>query len=99
MRVGAFLLGGIAGAAAVIYLNRITKSMIFSAFSSSNDSMGKMMNKAKNTFAGDSNNQTSKNPQKDHLDQAAKSAKQDPALQHNVNEILSKAEGNNARIQ
>jgi uncharacterized membrane protein len=38
MRIGTFLLGGIAGAAAVIYLNRNAKSMMFSAFNSSNTS-------------------------------------------------------------
>jgi hypothetical protein len=38
MRVGTFLLGGIAGAAAVIYLNRNAKSMMFSAFNSLNTS-------------------------------------------------------------
>jgi hypothetical protein len=38
MRIGTFLLGGIAGAAAVIYFNRNAKSMMFSAFNSSNTS-------------------------------------------------------------
>jgi hypothetical protein len=38
MRVGTFLLGGIAGAAAVIYFNRNAKSMMFSAFNSMNTS-------------------------------------------------------------
>jgi hypothetical protein len=38
MRIGTFLLGGVAGAAAVIYFNRNAKSMMFSAFNSSNTS-------------------------------------------------------------
>ncbi len=50
MKIGTFLLGGIAGAAAVIYLNRKSKSMLFSAFSSSSESMGKVVDKAKDSF-------------------------------------------------
>jgi hypothetical protein len=38
MRIGTFMLGGIVGAAAVIYLNRNAKSMMFSAFNSSSTS-------------------------------------------------------------
>jgi uncharacterized membrane protein len=38
MKVGTFLIGGIAGAAAVIYFNRKAKSMMFSAFNSSSTS-------------------------------------------------------------
>lgn len=38
MRMGTFMLGGIVGAAAVIYLNRNARSMMYSAFNSSNTS-------------------------------------------------------------
>jgi hypothetical protein len=41
MKMGTFLMGGIAGAAAVMYFNRKAKSMMFSGFSSSNASVGK----------------------------------------------------------
>ena len=54
MKIGTFLLGGIAGAAAVIYLNRKSKSMLFSAFSSSSESMGKVVDKAKDSLVNKS---------------------------------------------
>ncbi|MDD9267606.1 hypothetical protein ACFPES_11280 [Paenibacillus sp. GCM10023248] len=58
MKIGAFLLGGIAGAAAVVYWNRKSKSMLFSAFSSSSESMGKVVDKAKDTFVNKSFNES-----------------------------------------
>ncbi|NOU97587.1 hypothetical protein GC093_30825 [Paenibacillus sp. LMG 31456] len=51
MKLGSFLFGGLVGAAAVVYLNNKSKSMLFSALSS-NQSVGNMMDKAKDRFNG-----------------------------------------------
>jgi len=40
MKFGSFLLGGLVGAAAVVYWNNKNKSMLLSAFSSNNQSLG-----------------------------------------------------------
>ncbi|MDQ1909450.1 hypothetical protein RAC89_02905 [Paenibacillus sp. GD4] len=54
MRLGAFFLGGIVGAAATIYLSNKNKNMMMSAFSSKNDSFSDLVDqtvdKAKKTF-------------------------------------------------
>lgn len=47
MKVGSFLLGGLVGAAAVIYFNNKSKSMLFSAISSNNRSLGNCSDKSK----------------------------------------------------
>ncbi|WP_282935660.1 hypothetical protein [Paenibacillus sp. RC67] len=47
MKVGSFLLGGLVGAAAVIYFNNKSKSMLFSAISSKNQSLGNQSDKSK----------------------------------------------------
>jgi hypothetical protein len=53
VRVGAFLFGGLVGAAAVIYLNNKSKSMLLSAFSSNNTDL--MNNSHAGKFATDAN--------------------------------------------
>lgn len=58
MKLGSFLLGGLVGAAAVVYLNNKSKSMLFSALSS-NQSVGNMMDKAKDRFNGASDSSAS----------------------------------------
>lgn len=58
MKFGSFLLGGLVGAAAVVYLNNRSKSMLFSAFNSNNQSIGNMMDKAKDKFTADANTAT-----------------------------------------
>lgn len=103
MKIGAFLLGGIAGAAAVVYWNRKSKSMLFSAFSSSSESMGKVVDKAKDTFVNKSfsdsavKNYSSPNINTasqassntgNGLNQVDKIVKEDPHLRVTVNEIL-----------
>ena len=50
MRMGTFLLGGLMGAAAVVYLNRTSRSMMFSSFTQAGESVDRMMNKAKSTM-------------------------------------------------
>ncbi|NHN28752.1 hypothetical protein [Paenibacillus agricola] len=52
MKMGSFLLGGMVGAAAVIYLNTKNKAMLLSAFSGNNASMGNNMSKAKEKMTG-----------------------------------------------
>ncbi|MBA2942246.1 hypothetical protein HZF08_28650 [Paenibacillus sp. CGMCC 1.16610] len=114
MKIGTFLLGGIAGAAAVVYLNRKSKSMLFSAFSSSSESMGKVVDKAKDTFAsksfGDSPvrnfSSTSTNSSANSsanssggLGQVEKIVKEDPHLSVTVNEILQANKENTSTIQ
>lgn len=107
MRIGAFMLGGIAGAAAVIYLNRKSKSMMLSAFSSSSESMGKVVDKAKDSFgskafkdstaknfSGASSNSSSGN-----LNQVEKIVKEDPSLKATVNQILQDNQENTTSIQ
>jgi hypothetical protein len=105
MRVGTFLLGGIAGAAAVIYLNRKSKSWMLSAFNSSNTSMGNMMDKAKSNFTGKTastgnmgkaaTNFSSSNT----LNSVEHIVKHDPSLKETVNEILADNKSNTSTIQ
>ena len=111
MKIGTFLLGGIAGAAAVVYLNRKSKSMLFSAFSSSSESMGKVVDKAKDTFANKSFSSdspvrnfssTSKNTGANSsggLGTVEKIVKEDPHLSVTVNEILQANKENSSTIQ
>ncbi|OPH60883.1 hypothetical protein BC351_16970 [Paenibacillus ferrarius] len=105
MKIGTFLLGGIAGAAAVVYLNRKSKSMLFSAFSSSSESMGKVVDKAKDTFTSKTFNSTSTAPKSftnsgaSNLTQVEKIVKEDPSLKATVNEILSENKENTSSIQ
>lgn len=103
MKLGTFMLGGIAGAAAVIYLNRKSKSMLFSAFSSSNESMGNVMDKAKGTFGSQTfGNSVAKNfssTSTNGLNQVEKIVKEDPHLKATVNEILQDNKASAATIQ
>lgn len=91
MRIGAFLLGSIAGATAVIYFNRKSKSLLFSAFSSTNNSVNKIVENAKDTLSGKAaklspafHNSASAN----NLNKVEKWVNEDPALKQSVNEIL-----------
>ncbi|MBD0380624.1 hypothetical protein [Paenibacillus sedimenti] len=103
MRFSTFLLGGIAGAAAVIYLNRRSKSLLFSAFTSPTESMGKVMNKAKDTFVSknfkDSAAKSFSNSSSNNLNQVEKIVKEDPALKATVNEILQENKETTTAIQ
>lgn len=103
MKLGTFMLGGIAGAAAVIYLNRKSKSMLFSAFSSSSDSMGKVVDKAKDTFTsksfGDSAVRNFSSTSSTGLNQVEKIVKEDPHLKATVNEILHDNKVSTSTIQ
>lgn len=103
MRIGTFLLGGIAGAAAVVYLNRRSKSMLLSAFSSSSESMGKVVDKAKDTWSNKSTGGTAfknfSSSGTNNLNQVEKIVKEDPGLKAAVNEILHENKENTSAIQ
>jgi len=92
MRIGTFLLGGVVGAAAVVYLNRKTGgSLLMSAFSSSGESVGKTVGKTKETFSGKSFTDLSAKSFKTSgsgLDKVEDIVKDDPSLKQTVNEIL-----------
>jgi hypothetical protein len=101
MRMGTFLLGGVAGAAAVIYLNRKTKSTLLRAFISSDDSMGNIAGKTKDTFSGKPGSETSaKNFNgSNNFQQVEKIIKEDPNLHQTVNEILQESSTNKTTLQ
>ncbi|MFD0694867.1 hypothetical protein ACFQZT_12245 [Paenibacillus sp. GCM10027628] len=103
MKIGTFLLGGIAGAAAVIYLNRKSKSLMLSAFSSSSESMGKVMDRAKDKFVSktfkDSTAKNFSSTSSNNLNQVEKIVKEDPHLKATVNEILQENKETAATIQ
>lgn len=62
MRMGAFLLGGLVGAAAVIYFQNNRNSMMLSTMSSTTDALGKMVEKGMN-MTGMGNKQNAQNAQ------------------------------------
>ncbi|MFC5448052.1 hypothetical protein [Paenibacillus aestuarii] len=103
MKIGAFLLGGIAGAAAVIYLNRKSKNMMLSAFSSSSDSMGKAMDKARDNFASKSFKDTTvknfSNASSGGLNEVDKIVNKDPGLKAAVSEIMKDSKETTTTIQ
>lgn len=103
MKIGTFLLGGIAGAAAVVYLNRKSKSMLLSAFSSSSESMGKVVDKAKDSFVNKSAGGTAfknfSSTSMNNLNEVEKIVKEDPHLKSTVNEILHENKENTSTIQ
>ncbi|MCY9664741.1 hypothetical protein M5X11_07200 [Paenibacillus alginolyticus] len=103
MKIGTFLLGGIAGAAAVIYLNRKSKSMLFSAFSSSSESMGKVVDKAKDSLVnksfGNSSAKSFSTSNSNGLNQVEKIVKEDPHLKATVNEIMRENKESSSTIQ
>ena len=81
MRMGTFLVGGLMGAAAVVYLNRTRKSMMFSSFTQAGESVDRMMNKAKSTM---------KTMPSDR-EQVKEIINEDPKLKSTYNEILAES--------
>jgi hypothetical protein len=100
MRLGAFLLGGLVGAAAAIYFSdRQNRSMFFSA-NTLNGNIGKMWNNSKNRIMNTAMNafmggKTGKEinadsaTAQDGLNKVEDIVKQDPALKNTVNDILA----------
>lgn len=101
MRMGTFLLGSIAGAAAVVYLNRKTNSTLFRAFTSQDASMGKMIGKAANSISGKTGSETSAQNFKNggSSQQAEKIMNKDVAVHQAVKEILQDSTASSSRMQ
>lgn len=93
MRFGSFIMGGVVGAAAVMYLSRNKNSMMFSSFTSDsmgkvvNKAMGKMSSKSKPSFSGDG------------LNEVNDIIKNDSELNEQVEEILQENRGNSYTTQ
>jgi gas vesicle protein len=93
--MGAFVIGGLVGAAAVLYMTRGKNSMMLSSVTG--DMFGKAMGKAKNKFSGmnrsESNVMNSSGKQNDNkldgLSDVENIVKQDNELNNQVQQILS----------
>ncbi len=83
MRMSSFLMGGIVGAAAVMYFSRNNRPMLFSAFNQAAEKAGRFMN-ASTSIAS-----TDKNSSKSDESQIKNIVQSDPELKDTVNEILS----------
>jgi hypothetical protein len=100
MRMGTFLLGGIVGACAMVYMNR-KNGMMLSNITNAGQSVGNMVNKAKSKFTnmdmdmGTSSHNTSGNNINGHsnhdegLAKVEEIVKKDPNLKNKVDEILA----------
>jgi hypothetical protein len=101
MRMGTFLLGGIAGMAAVVYLNRKTNSTLLRAFTSKDQSVGNMIGKAANAFSGKTGSETSAKNFKGSgtTHQVEEIIKEDPAVHQAVNKILHESTASGSRMQ
>jgi Sec-independent protein translocase protein TatA len=96
MRMGMFLLGGIVGAAAVVYINR--NNMMMSNFSNAGQSVGKMMDNAKTKFSSmnmgmnrdseKSNQNSTQSNEKTNLSKVEEIVNKDANLKSQVDEIL-----------
>ncbi|GAA4870419.1 hypothetical protein GCM10023310_57490 [Paenibacillus vulneris] len=71
MKFGSFLLGGLVGAAAVVYFNNKSKSMLFSAISSKNQSLGGFADKAGASNHSDVKNQPASGSESIHAKKEA----------------------------
>jgi gas vesicle protein len=92
MKMGAFLVGGLVGAAAVLYMSRGKNSMMLSSITG--NTFSKAMGKAKNKFSGNAegNQKMSGNASGNNLDgisDVEKIIKQDKDLNNQVQQILS----------
>ncbi|MEF3301842.1 hypothetical protein [Paenibacillus sp. GYB003] len=86
MRMGAFLLGGLVGAACVMYLNR-NNSWSFAGLSSG---AREFAGKRSGAFA-DSAQKVGSAWNESGLDEVEKMIQKDPAVKHEVDEILSES--------
>jgi hypothetical protein len=110
MRMGTFLLGGIVGACAVVYMNR-KNGMMLSNFANAGQSVGNMVSKAKSKFSNmnmdmdtNSNNMggNSINRHSNHdegLDKVEEIVKKDPNLKNKVDEILADSNQNTSSFR
>ncbi|SFK92402.1 hypothetical protein SAMN03159341_102176 [Paenibacillus sp. 1_12] len=89
MKVGAFLLGGLVGAAAVVYLSGKSKSMLMSSFSSNRESVGNNINKNGNNNQSASHNANKPgSSDRTGLGRVEEIINKEPALKATVDEIL-----------
>lgn len=92
MRLTSFLLGGVVGAAAVMYMYRNNKQMMVS-FSQMGDNMTKMMDKFMMNVADKGINarlgKQNQNNDKANLNQVEELMNKDPHVKTEVNEILT----------
>jgi len=104
MRMGAFLLGGLVGAAAVIYFQNNRNSMMFSTMNNATNSLDKIVDKGKQLFGMNNNQQKSQSVSSNHksqagsaksldskadLDKVGEIVKQGSNVEQKVDEILS----------
>lgn len=91
MRFGSFLLGGLVGAAAVVYFNNRSKSMLLSTFAGNHQSFGNVMGKMNDKLKNKSTNEefNKENPfEAGGMEQVKEIAQNDPDVSKTVNEIL-----------
>lgn len=103
MRLGAFLLGGLLGATAVVMLRRRGALMRMAAFSSLGNTLRPMLSgqssSKRNSFKygneqrSDGIAKSDSASQSGGLDQVGQMVKQDPQLQQQVDEILANSTG------
>lgn len=92
MRMGAFLFGGLVGAAAVVYFNS-SRSLSFAGLSNrSNHSTGKSANSAKPQTHSTGNKSAGSEWNGAGLEDVEELIKQDPAVKTQVDEIMNKSE-------
>jgi hypothetical protein len=99
MKLGSFLLGGMVGAAAVVYLSTKNKAMLLSAFNSNNSAIGNTMAKAKERFKGTFDNEQGKGEEESNHKEKHSSKpdfgkvegmiNKDPQLKATIGEILA----------
>jgi Sec-independent protein translocase protein TatA len=107
MRMGTFLLGGIVGAVAVVYMNR-NNGMSMSNLANAGQTVGNMVNKAKSNFSNMNSNMGMNSNQKTTTDQSNESAdfstveqivNKDPELKNKVDEILADGKQNTSEYR
>jgi len=79
MRMSSFIIGGLVGAAAVVYFNRNNKPIMFS-LSQAGESVNRMVDAAMNKVR--------ENKSDSGLNQVKQMAEKDPEVKHEINEIM-----------
>ncbi|MDF2713307.1 MAG: hypothetical protein K0R28_232 [Paenibacillus sp.] len=92
MKMGAFLLGGLVGAAAVVYFNS-NRSFSFAGLSNrSSHSAGKMANTGKSNVNASSNTFSGSEWNGAGLNEVEQMIQKDPTVKSQVDDILNKSE-------
>lgn len=103
MRMSWFLIGGIAGIAATMYISRNSRPIMYS-LSQAGDSVNRIVDTAKSKMkkAQDNFNQSEDETfegKKANLDKVNQIASQDPEVKHQINEILEENNQNPYQTQ